>query len=276
MVLRRFVLCVLAPAALAAFQAAHAQPVRSCPDGQAVQSLNPNGTPVNCVPVPPPVNLAPVNAAIAAEATARAAADVQLQANISAEAAARQGMDATLLGAIQTEAQARQAAIEALQPGAPTGTTRCYAVHFVRNGGDEVHFTVLFFNNGDLQNHAVVERITIRDDLGNTLHDSGPKIGTPHPFATAPIPPLDITNVPPGATFGLSTSDIWGFNSIPQLGGGTRSISMTAEVTKAGDPKLFTVHARQIARQRVVLPTGATVAAERSNNDSTCFSVPRT
>jgi hypothetical protein len=113
--------------------------------------------------------------------------------------------------------------------------------------------------------------------LGNILHDSGPKIGIPHPLSVGPIPPLDITNVPPGGTFGLSTFDIWGGNNATGLGAGLRSISLTAEVSKAGDPKLLTVHARQIARQRLgVNPDGAVVLGEeRSNNDSTCFPVPR-
>ena len=241
MILRQCVFCVLAAAA-GSVNLAQAQPVRSCPEGQAVQSVQPSGT-VQCVPLP---SLGPVNAAISAEAATRAAVDAQLQTNI-----------------------------DALQPPAPTGTTRCYGVHFVRNGGDEVQFSVLFFNNGDLQHWAVIDRITVRDDLGNLLHDSGPKIGIPHPLANAPIPPLDITNVPPGGTFGLSTSDLWGFNNIPQLAAGTRSLSMTAEVTKDGDPKLFTVHSRQIVRQRVIGPTGPTIVTERSNTDSTCFSVPR-
>jgi hypothetical protein len=70
-----------------------------------------------------------------------------------------------------------------LQPPAPTGATRCYGVHFVRN--NKLQFTVLFFHNADPSNTAVVERITIRDDLGNTIHDSGPKAGTPHPLSRA-------------------------------------------------------------------------------------------
>jgi len=243
MFLRRLLLCLSTAVGIASFQVAHAQPVRSCPDGQAVNSLQPNGTPAQCIPVAPP-------SAVSAEASARAAADAQLQANI-----------------------------DALQPSPPTGATRCYGTHFVRSiNGNELHFTTIFINNGDLQNPAVVDRITIRDDFGTILHDSGPKIGIPHPPALAPIPPLDITTVPPGGTFGWSSTDIWSFNNAPQfVGRGLRSISLTAEVSKAGDPKLVTVHARQIVRQRLVDATGNGVALgdERSNNSSTCFEVPR-
>jgi hypothetical protein len=255
MLSRRSLTCAIALAGMASFQSLHAQPVRSCPEGQAVNSLNPNGTPVECIPVPPPVNLGPLNAAIAAEAATRAAKDLEL------------------LGAIQREAEERKAAIEALQPPEPTGATRCYGTHFVRNNNSELHFTTLFFQNADPSNTAVVERITIRDDIGTIIHDSGPRIGKPHPPALGPIPPLDITNVPPGGTFGWSTTDVFGFATIPsQAGKGLRSLSMTAEISKQGDPKLVTVHARQIVRGLVNL---AVLAEERSNNSSTCFSVPR-
>jgi hypothetical protein len=207
----------------------------------------------------------------------------QLQINIDTEAGARAGMDATLLSRIQSETEAREAAISALQAGTSTGSTRCYGIHFVRGApplADEIQFTAIFFNNGDLEHAAVVERLTIRDDQGTILHDSGPKTARPHPLATAPIPALDITTVPPGATYGFSSTDIWGFNTIPaQLGRGTRSLSVTVEVSKPGDPKLLMVHARQIVRQRLFAPTApfafTGLGAERSNTDSACFPVPR-
>ena len=82
MVLRRFVLCVLAPAALAAFGPAHAQPVAP-PEGQAVNSLHPNGTPVQCIPVPAPVDTAPLELQILQEAAERRAADDKLRASIN-------------------------------------------------------------------------------------------------------------------------------------------------------------------------------------------------
>jgi len=81
MILRQCVFCVLAAAGFVNF--AQAQPVRGCPDGQAVNSLNPNGTPVQCVPVPAPVNLAPLEAAILQESVERKAADDDLRASIN-------------------------------------------------------------------------------------------------------------------------------------------------------------------------------------------------
>jgi len=83
MVLRLFVSCVVASAALTAFQAAQAQPVRACPEGQAVNSLHPNGTPVQCIPVPPPVDIAPLMQAIVQESAERKAADEELRASIN-------------------------------------------------------------------------------------------------------------------------------------------------------------------------------------------------
>jgi hypothetical protein len=205
----------------------------------------------------------------------------QLQTNIDAETAARAGMDATLLSTIQSETEAREAAIAALQAGTSTGATRCYGTHFVRGApvGDEVRYTIIFFNNGDLEHAAVVERLTVRDDGGTIIHDSGRKTPTPLPLANAPIPRLDITTVPPGGTFALSTSDIWGFNDIPEyVGRGSRSISITVEVSKAGDPKLLLVHARDFARERFFAgsPSAFTgLGDERTSNQAPCFSVPR-
>jgi hypothetical protein len=83
MVLRRVLPLVTAAISVFAFQLSHAQPVRSCPDGQAVNSLHPNGTPVTCIPVPPRTNLGPVEAAILQESVERKAADADIRANMS-------------------------------------------------------------------------------------------------------------------------------------------------------------------------------------------------
>jgi hypothetical protein len=72
--------------ALAAQPAAANQDV-ACPEGQAIRAIG-DKTAV-CVPVPPPANLAPLNAAINAETAARAAGDAALQGAINDEIAAR-------------------------------------------------------------------------------------------------------------------------------------------------------------------------------------------
>jgi len=82
MILRQCVFCVFAAAA-GSVNLAQAQPVRSCPDGQAVNSLNPNGTPSQCIPVPAPVNLAPLEMAIVQESAERRQADAEIRASIN-------------------------------------------------------------------------------------------------------------------------------------------------------------------------------------------------
>jgi len=72
--------------ALAAQPAAANQDV-ACPEGQAIRAIG-DKTAV-CVPVPPPVNLAPLNAAINAEAVARMAADQELRDSTGGETGVR-------------------------------------------------------------------------------------------------------------------------------------------------------------------------------------------
>ncbi|HXM80642.1 MAG TPA: hypothetical protein VN929_01825 [Burkholderiales bacterium] len=86
--------------ALAAQPAAAKQDV-ACPEGQAIRAID-DKTAV-CVPVPPPVNLAPLNAAISAETAARAAGDAALQGAINAEAVARMAADQELRDSIGAE-----------------------------------------------------------------------------------------------------------------------------------------------------------------------------
>lgn len=158
---------------------------------------------------------------------------------------------------------------------ANTQTTRCEAAHIVRPGANEIRFTVIFFNNGD-RYPAVVERFTVRDDAGNIIHDSGPKIGVPHPLSRAPIPPQDITTVPPYGTFTLSTLDLYEFNDVPQyVGRGNRALSVTVDMATPGNPKGVVVHTRQFARERLVNPTTGMVVlgAERALTQTACFRV---
>ncbi len=244
--------------ALALAQGATAQPMNGCPMGQAMQSSDPSGNNVTCVTIPDV-----------------GALQTQLGERITAETNARLEMNAMLMAAIQEEAAARQAAIQALQEGANSPATRCYAAHIVRSAGTEMRFTVISLNNGDTQNAAVIERLTIRDGDGTVLHDSGPKIGIPHPLAQGTIPARNFTIVPPGAHFAISTTDIWGFGIVPtHAGRGNELISMQVEVSKPGKRSLFQVSSREITRERVLLPTGSfTVGAERAGTMAPCFPV---
>jgi hypothetical protein len=91
--------------------------MRGCPAGQAIQSSNPSGNRVKCVPVVQPNALqaeaAARQAADAAEAAARQAAD-------AAEAAARQAMDANILSIIGGLSEA-----DIVGRWAMTGSTMC-------------------------------------------------------------------------------------------------------------------------------------------------------
>src|SRR3954468_12196430 len=121
----RGALCAAAGGVL--FVAAHtatAQPVNGCPAGQAMQTSDPSGKRITCVPIP---DVSGLQGQVGGETAARQAADTQLQNNINAEAIGRQaadtglqnkieaetasrlGMDATLLQTIQDEASERKA-----------------------------------------------------------------------------------------------------------------------------------------------------------------------
>lgn len=135
---------IAAGALFVAAQTALAQQTNGCPAGQAMQSSDPSGKRITCVPIPDVSGLQgqidtekaaraagdaqlqnAVNAesaargaadtqlqnGLGAEVAARGAADAQLQNAINAEANSRMGMDATLLQAINDEAAARNTAI---------------------------------------------------------------------------------------------------------------------------------------------------------------------
>jgi hypothetical protein len=80
--MRTFLRCAVAAVVLAlGAQQALAQPVNGCPAGQAMQSSDPSGKKITCVPLP---DVAAVTSMIGSEATARASADQALGARIDA------------------------------------------------------------------------------------------------------------------------------------------------------------------------------------------------
>ena len=154
-------------------------------------------------------------------------------------------------------------------------TTRCSAAHFVRSvpsiNVNELRQAVIHFNNGDLENPAVIERLTVRNAAGAVIHDSGPKVGVPHPLNTAFSPPLDITTVGPGATNSLGTFHLFGNADVPGGFAAGAALSITVEVSKPGKRRLFAVHTRESVRERVA--PSLTLGAERSANAAHCFRV---
>lgn len=151
----------------------------------------------------------------------------------------------------------------------------CPGTHFVRAGGTEIRSTVISFRNTDLANPATVERITIRNAFGQVIHDSGPATSTPHPFNNAYTGDgRDITLVPPGATYFLVTSDIWGLNNIfPGTANQGFTLQITVQTSKQGKADLLVVGTRQRGRERVPTPTDFAEGMEHSSHAGTCIAV---
>jgi len=143
------------------------------------------------------------------------------------------------------------------------GTIVCSAVHFLRAGGTELRSTSISLRNLDLVNPTTVERITIRNAFGDVVHDSGPATGAPHPLNTDFSGGLDITVVPPGASYYIATTHIWGFGGIPDMPESGQSMSATVRFSKEGNGALFAVGGENRTRQA---PNGA----ERARDSSQC------
>ena len=172
---------------------------------------------------------------------------------------------------------------------AQTQVFRCSAPHNVRITGPtvpgigaptELRFTLVTFSNADSEHEAVIERLTWRDADGVVRHDSGPKIGVPHPPT---VGNRDITTVPPGGSVVTSTNALgWGpnhppFAPQPPSGEGLflTSGTMTVEVFKRGRPSLFVVRAKETVRERIVDPISgmASLGEERSALSGNCVRI---
>ena len=158
---------------------------------------------------------------------------------------------------------------------ARTQEVRCGISHHTRAGGTELRSTAIIFENGDLENTATIERLTIRGPFGEVIHDSGPAAGIDHPLNQDFTPPLDITRVPPGGAFYLRTNELWGRGNPP---GGSQIgslMSVTVQASKEGDPKLLQIRVRQRSRDRFFDPDGSGPfeGRELSSNAGACFPV---
>lgn len=155
-----------------------------------------------------------------------------------------------------------------------TGKVRCTSPHYIRLGGTELRSSVVVFSNGDLTNPTTMRRFTIRNFFGAVVHDSGPAAGVPHPRNTELTPPVDITVVPPGATFYLATNHIWGVNEVSGGNEQGYTMSVVVEFSKEGDLDLFSVGGRVRTRQRTQTSPGVFVqGSELTSNLLQCFSL---
>lgn len=162
---------------------------------------------------------------------------------------------------------------------AGTEALTCNASHFVAAGGAEMRTTVIGFRNADLENPATIERLAIRNAHGTIVHDSGPATGTPHPLSRAFPGGLDFTTVPPGATYFLTTNDLWGLFDVPGSAGPSQgfSMSVTVQYSKGGKADLLVVGTRLRGRDRVVSPEGfVSERQEHSSTPGSCVGVPST
>jgi hypothetical protein len=152
------------------------------------------------------------------------------------------------------------------------GAVVCGAVHFIRAAGTELRNTVISLRNLDLVYPATVERITIRNALGDVVHDSGPATHQPHPLNTDFAGGLNITHVPPGASYYIATNHIWPGGEIPPRDGVPlaetgQNLAATVRFSKEGAPKLFEVTAISRTRER------ASPGAERARDGHPCTEV---
>jgi len=152
------------------------------------------------------------------------------------------------------------------------GTVVCDAVHFIRAQGTELRNTVISLRNLDLVNPTTVERITIRNTPGDVVHDSGPATNEDHPLNTDFTPGLNITVVPPGASYYIGTNHIWPAGVIPprndqDISATGQAMSATVHFSKEGKPALFVVGATSRTRERFGL------GAERARDSSQCTQV---
>lgn len=146
----------------------------------------------------------------------------------------------------------------------------CGGGHFVRAEGAESVTTVYSIRNGNLDETVVIRRLTIRNLFGTVVWDSGPETSNDHPLNTDLDPDLDITTVPPGASYPINTNHIpgWGVNNIPDgpVGHGN-AITTLIELSTEGKPNLVLVGGSLRTRARFV-PT-----VEHSRSPVGCIEV---
>ncbi len=165
---------------------------------------------------------------------------------------------------------------------AQTSKVMCGGFHLVRSTptGQELFSTAYSFRNGSLEAPLTILRLTIRNFFGSVIWDSGPAAPTPHPLNTDfPAPGVDITTVPPGATYYLGTNHIWGVNDVtgPDGPGQGNSISALIEYSTESKRDPVVIGASLRVRQRIFLapfPPGTPVQGiEHSRVTSSCVEV---
>ena len=180
-------------------------------------------------------------------------------------------------------------ALGALVPSsaaASRGVTICEFAHFWRHVEDperrELGTTFLTFMNTDLDHEANILRLTIRDLYGEVVFDGGPKSAAnqalPKNMKVNLPDGLDISVIPPGATYFINSRDFFGIFPIASTedaltGDNERGFTMQVRVEfkKKGPAKRFVVSAHSKFRNLpgpTNNPDGEVI--ERSRTDRTC------
>ena len=166
--------------------------------------------------------------------------------------------------------------LTAVVPAHARGDIRviCGGVHTPKPQSSEMFDTAVSIRNENLQKPADVRitRVTIRDFFGNVVSDFGEAATPASSIPTnKDIPPsfdFDITTVPPGANYYLTTTNIYGNFFLPSPPGGGNNISIALELSTSGDPDLVIVGGS--LRVRELLFLGGTQGTEHSRTGVTC------
>jgi hypothetical protein len=155
------------------------------------------------------------------------------------------------------------------------GRAICGGVHTPRLQSAEMFDTTVGVRNANVERPADVRitRLTVRDFFGNVVDDFGEAATPARPIPTnKDIPPsfnFDVSTVPPGASYYLTTTNIYGNNFMPTIPGGGNNISIAVEFTTSGDPDLVFVGGSLRVRE-LVGGVGGTQGQEHSRIAITC------
>jgi hypothetical protein len=151
----------------------------------------------------------------------------------------------------------------------------CGGGHTSKTQTAEMFDSTVSIRNANLEHPADVRitRLTIRDFFGNVVGDFGDAATPAGPIPTnKDIPPsfdFDVTTVPPGASYYLTTTNIYGNNFLPSLPGGGNNISIALEFTTTGDPELVVIGGSLRVRE-LLGGVGGTQGQEHARLGITC------
>jgi hypothetical protein len=176
------------------------------------------------------------------------------------------GVLATVLGVVLTTPRASFAADDERDGGVVRRTVECGGFHLVRVNApanlSEVFTTNISVRNRNPHESVSIERITIHDIFGNPVFDAGAAAGSEIPLNTDLTPPLDVTVVPPDASYYLSTKHIWGLLPLPTGNQNGFNLSLRIQYSTSGRSDLVAVVGSNVVRQRVQVGPSAFIEGD--------------